>query len=84
MPVRLSGLLTGGSLHSFLLTIQKNTETLIYATSSRDVGLEMNIDENKYMLLLLRQNAGQNRNMKTQYQTAHLKICHISNTWERQ
>jgi hypothetical protein len=44
-------------------TIEKNTETLIY--TSKEVGLEVNADKTKYMLLSRHQNAGQNRDIKT-------------------
>jgi hypothetical protein len=43
-------------------TIKKNTETLIDA--SKEVGLEINIEETKYMLLSSHQNVGQNRDIK--------------------
>jgi hypothetical protein len=43
-------------------TIEKNTETLIDA--SREVGLELNVDKTKYMLLSRHQNAGQNRDIE--------------------
>jgi hypothetical protein len=43
-------------------TINKNTETLI--SGSRDVGLEINIEKTKYMLLSCHQNAGQDRDIK--------------------
>jgi hypothetical protein len=39
-------------------TIEKNTETLIYA--SKEVGLEIDVEKTKYMLLSRHQNAGQN------------------------
>jgi hypothetical protein len=42
--------------------IMKNTETLIDA--SKEVGLEINVEETKYMLLSRQQNVGQNRDMK--------------------
>jgi hypothetical protein len=44
-------------------TIKKNTETLIDA--SKEVGLEINVDKSKYMLLSRQQNVGQNRDIKT-------------------
>jgi hypothetical protein len=44
-------------------TIRKNTETLIDA--SKEVGLEINVEKTKYMLLSRQQNVGQNRDMKT-------------------
>jgi hypothetical protein len=43
-------------------TIKKNTETLIDA--SKEVGLEVNAEKTKYMLLSHHQNAGQNHNIK--------------------
>jgi predicted esterase YcpF (UPF0227 family) len=43
-------------------TIKKNTETLIVA--SQEVGLEVNTEKTKYMLLSHHQNAGQNHNIK--------------------
>jgi hypothetical protein len=43
-------------------TIKENTETLIDA--STEVGLEINAEKTKYMLLSHHQNAGQNRDIK--------------------
>jgi hypothetical protein len=43
-------------------TIKKNTETLIDA--SKEVGLEINVEKTKYVLLSRQQNVGQNRDMK--------------------
>jgi hypothetical protein len=43
-------------------TTKKNTETLIDA--SKEVGLEVNTEKAKYMLLSHHQNAGQNHDMK--------------------
>jgi hypothetical protein len=42
--------------------IKINTETLIDAT--KEVGLEINVDKTKYMLLSHHQNVGQNRDIK--------------------
>jgi hypothetical protein len=42
-------------------TIKKNTETLIDA--SKEVGLEINVEKTKYMLLYRHQNVGQNRDI---------------------
>jgi hypothetical protein len=44
-------------------TIKKNMEILIDA--SKEVGLEINVDITKYMLLSRHQNVGQNRDIKT-------------------
>jgi hypothetical protein len=43
-------------------TMKKNTETLIDA--SKEVGLEINVEKTKYMLLLRQQNVGQNQDTK--------------------
>jgi hypothetical protein len=43
-------------------TIKKNPESLIDA--SKEVGLEVNKEKTKYMLLSRQQNAGQNHNIK--------------------
>jgi hypothetical protein len=43
-------------------TIKKNTETLIDA--SKEVGLEINAEKSKYMLLSHHQNVGQNQDIK--------------------
>jgi hypothetical protein len=43
-------------------TIKKNTETLIDA--SKKVGLEINVEKTKYMLLSRHQNVGQNQDKK--------------------
>jgi hypothetical protein len=45
--------------------IKKNTETLCDA--SKEVGLEVNVEKTKYMLLSHHQSAGQNLNIKTAY-----------------
>jgi hypothetical protein len=46
--------LLGGNIDN----IKKNTETLTYA--SKEVGIEVNTEKTKYMLLSRYQNAGQN------------------------
>jgi hypothetical protein len=43
-------------------TVKKNTETLIDA--SKEVGLDINVEKSKYMLLSRHQNIGQNRDIK--------------------
>jgi hypothetical protein len=43
-------------------TLKKNTETFIDA--SKEIGLEINVDKTKYMLLSHDQNVGQNRDIK--------------------
>jgi hypothetical protein len=42
--------------------IKKNTESLIDA--SKEIGLEINVEKTKYMLLSRHQNVGQNRDVK--------------------
>jgi len=49
----------GGSLH----TTKENAEGLIVA--SKEIGLEVNADETKYMVMSRDQNAGQSHSMKT-------------------
>ena len=49
----------GGRVH----TIKKNTEALL--VSSKEISLEVNADETKYMVMSQDQNAGQNHNIKT-------------------
>jgi hypothetical protein len=44
----------GGSIH----TIRKNTEALLIA--SKEIGLEVNAEKTKYMVMSLDQNSGQN------------------------
>jgi biotin operon repressor len=49
----------GGSVH----TIKENIEALVVA--SKEIGLEVNADKNKYKVMSQDQNAGQSHNMKT-------------------
>jgi hypothetical protein len=49
----------GGSIH----TIRKNTEALLVA--SKEIGLEVNAEKTKYMVMSRDQNAGQNGNIQT-------------------
>jgi hypothetical protein len=53
-------------------TINKNTETSIYA--SREVGLEINVEKTKYNILLSRQQSvGQNQDIKIANDSNKLK-----------
>jgi hypothetical protein len=49
----------GGSVHA----IKKNTEDL--AVASKKIGLEVNAEKTKYMVMFRDQNAGQNHSIKT-------------------
>jgi hypothetical protein len=51
-------LMLGGNID----TIKKNTETLIDV--SKEVGLEINVEKAKYMLLSRHQNVGHNRDIR--------------------
>jgi hypothetical protein len=44
-------------------TIKENTETLLTAT--RDIGLEINAEKTKYMIMSHHLNSGQNQNIRT-------------------
>jgi hypothetical protein len=43
-------------------TIKENLETLL--ETSRDIGLEINVEKTKYMIVSLHQNSGQNQNIR--------------------
>jgi hypothetical protein len=58
----------------------ENTETL--TEISKEVGLEVNTEETKYILLSPHQNAGQNHDVNQL--TDPLKLWHSSNIWEGQ
>jgi hypothetical protein len=53
----------GGSIH----TVRKNTEVLLIA--SKEIGLEVNADKTKYMVMSRDQNAGQNGYIQTGYKS---------------
>jgi hypothetical protein len=48
----------GGSVH----TVKKNAESLLF--SRKEIGLEVNADKNKYMVIYRDHNAGQSHNRK--------------------
>jgi len=49
----------GGSVN----TVKENAEDLVVA--SKEIGVDVNADETKYMFISRDQNAGRNHNMKT-------------------
>jgi hypothetical protein len=57
-------------------TINENTETLLEA--SRDIGLEINADKTKYMIMSHHLNSGQNQNIRQLMN--HLEMRQNSNT----
>jgi len=58
MPMMLIRIL-GGSVH----TVKENAEALVVAT--KEIGLKVNADKTKYMIMSRDQNAGQSHSMKT-------------------
>jgi hypothetical protein len=64
---------------NLLSTMKENTEDLIAA--SEEVGLEVNAEKTKYMLLSRHQNANKNHDIKI---PNIFENGHSSNIWERQ
>ena len=64
----------GGSVH----TIKENTEALIVA--SKEIGIEVNADKTKYMVMSRDQNGGLSHNMKVDNRSFGWKS---SNIWEQ-
>jgi hypothetical protein len=60
-------------------TIKEDTETLLEA--SRDIGLEINAEKTKYMIMSCYPNSGQNQNIRIAMN--RLKMWQNSNTWGR-
>jgi hypothetical protein len=58
--------------------MKKNTQSLIVIDTSKEVGLEVNTEKAKYMLLSRHQHAGQNHDI-----TDVLKMWKSSDIWER-
>jgi hypothetical protein len=65
----------GGSIHS----IKKNAEDLMIA--SKKIGLEVNAEKTKYMVMSRNQNAGHNHNINVDNKS--LKEWKNSNIWEQ-
>jgi hypothetical protein len=51
-----------GNTFGNLLSVKENAEALVVATKA--IGLEVNADKTKYMVMARDQNAGRNHNMK--------------------
>jgi hypothetical protein len=58
----------GGSVHA----IKKNTEALVVA--SKEIGLEVNAEKTKYMIMSRNHNAGKNHNMKLDNKSSTVQI----------
>jgi hypothetical protein len=56
----------GGSVHA----TKKNIEALV--VSSKEIGLEVNAEKTKYMVMSRNQNAGQNHNIKIGWNSSNL------------
>ena len=69
--------IVGGSIQ----TINEYAEALIVA--SKEVGLEVNVDKTKYMVMSQDQNAGQSHNMKTGFNSFDSveKFKYLSSSW---
>jgi hypothetical protein len=65
----------GGSVHA----IKKNTDALV--VPSKEIGLEVNSEKTKYMVMSRDQNAGQNHNMKLDNKS--FERWNSSNIWEQ-
>ena len=63
----------GGSVH----TVKKNAETLVAA---KEIGLEVNADKTKYMVVSRDQRAGRNHSLKI---VNPFKVWKSSNNWEQ-
>jgi len=64
----------GGSVHCY-----KNTELLVVV--NKKIGLAVNVDKNKYMVMSGDQNAGQNHNIKSDKN--YLKKWSSKNIWDQ-
>jgi hypothetical protein len=65
----------GGSVR----TVKENTEALVVA--SKETGLEVNVDQTKYMVMSWDQNAGRSYSMKTV--NSSFERVEESNIWEQ-
>jgi hypothetical protein len=65
----------GGNVHA----VQKNTEALVAA--AKEIGLEVNADKTKYMVMSRDQNAGRNHNIRID--NSFFEKWKSSNIWEQ-
>ena len=65
----------GGSAH----TIKKNAEALL--VGSKEIGLEVNADKTKYMVMSRGQNAGRSHSIETD--SSFFERVESSNIWEQ-
>ena len=65
----------GGSVH----TVKENAEALVVA--SKEIGLEVNADKTKYMVMSRDRNAGRGHNVK--FDNSSIERVKSSNIWER-
>jgi hypothetical protein len=64
----------------YFIIIKKNTETLI--DTSKEVGLEVNAEKTKYMLLYCLVTRMQGKIMTQRWLTDAFKMWHSSDIWE--
>jgi hypothetical protein len=62
-------------------TMKKNKQTISYA--NWEINLEINIENTKYICMLLVHHHSSGQNCDIQIGNRSLKICHRSNIWER-
>ena len=65
----------GGSVN----TVKENAEVLVFAT--KEIGLELNADKTKYMIVSRNQNAERNHSMKID--NSSIERAKSSNIWEQ-
>jgi len=65
----------GGSIHN----VRENAESLVVAT--KEIGLEVNADKTKYMIMSRDQNAGRSHSMKID--NSPIERVESSNIWEQ-
>jgi len=71
-------------LDNIINTINENTETLLEA--SRDVGIEINAEKTKHIILSRHPNSGQNQNVRIAYESFEnvAKVKYLGSTLKNQ